>query len=72
MLAGSYNETAYRLSLLSLIGDPETSNDQSIVAALAKLPFSLQGGDGVIAPDHPEVATLSDARLVAHAAKGSR
>lgn len=66
VLAGSYNETAYRLSLLSLIGDPETSNDQSIVAALAKLPFSLQGGDGVIAPDHPEVATLSDARLVAH------
>ncbi|WP_440028645.1 hypothetical protein [Chromobacterium amazonense] len=65
VLADSYNETAYRLSLLSLIGDPETSNDQSIVAALAKLPFSLQGGDGVIAPDHPEVATLSDARLVA-------
>ncbi|MDE1714313.1 hypothetical protein PWG14_17495, partial (plasmid) [Chromobacterium amazonense] len=65
VLAGSYNETAYRLSLLSLIGDPETSNDQSIVAALAKLPFSLQGGDAVIETDHPEVATLSDARLVA-------
>lgn len=71
VLADSYNETAYRLSLLSLIGDPETSNDQSIVAALAKLPFSLQGGESVIEPDHPEVASLSDARLVAAAQKGS-
>ncbi|OWY37677.1 hypothetical protein CEK28_15725 [Xenophilus sp. AP218F] len=65
VLADSYNETAYRLSLLSLLGDPETSNDQSVVAALAKLPFALAGGEGIIRPDHPEVAELSDARLVA-------
>ncbi|QND83151.1 Uncharacterized protein ChrSV_0923 [Chromobacterium vaccinii] len=72
VLADSYNETAYRLSLLSLIGDPETSNDQSIVAALAKLPFSLQGGDDVIATNHPEVATLSDARLVANGGRAGQ
>jgi len=65
VLADSYNETAYRLSLLSLLGDPESSSDQSVVAALARLPLQLAGGDAVITPDHPEVATLSDARLIA-------
>ena len=52
-------------SLLSLLGDPESSSDQSVVAALARLPLQLAGGDAVITPDHPEVATLSDARLIA-------
>jgi hypothetical protein len=66
VLADSYNETAYRLSLLSLIGDPESHGDASIVAALAKLPFTLHGGEAVIEPEHPEVATLSDARLLPH------
>lgn len=65
VLAASYNETAYRLSLLSLLGDPESSSDQSVVAALARLPLQLAGGDAVITPDHPEVASLSDARLIA-------
>lgn len=65
VLADSYNETAYRLSLLSLLGDPESSSDQSVVAALARLPLQLAGGHSIITPDHPEVATLSDARLIA-------
>lgn len=69
VLADSYNETAYRLSLLSLIGDPESHGDASIVAALAKLPFTLHGGEAVIEPEHPEVATLSDARLLPHLPK---
>ncbi|WP_293761794.1 hypothetical protein [uncultured Aquitalea sp.] len=66
VLTDTYNETAYRLSLLSLIGDPETRDDAGIVAALAKLPFVLAGGEGVLEPDHPEVASLSDARLLPH------
>ncbi|BAK78425.1 hypothetical protein NH8B_3676 [Pseudogulbenkiania sp. NH8B] len=66
VLADSYNETAYRLSLLSLLGDPESRGDASIVAALAKLPLQLAGGEAVIEPDHPEVAALSDARLRPH------
>lgn len=65
VLADSYDETAYRLSLLALLGDPETQNDASVVAQLARLPFALAGGHGVIRPDHPEVAELSDAVLVA-------
>ncbi|WP_229804661.1 hypothetical protein [Paludibacterium paludis] len=64
VLADSYNETAYRLSLLSLLGDPETRDEASVVAALARLPLRLEGGGGIIEPDHPEVASLSDARLV--------
>ncbi len=64
VLADTYNETAYRLSLLSLLGDPETRDAASVVAALARLPLSLEGGHGIIEPDHPEVASLSDARLV--------
>lgn len=63
VLADSYNETAYRLSLLALLGDPETRDDAGVVAALARLPLQLGGGDGVVEVDHPCVASLSDARL---------
>ena len=64
VLADSYNETAYRLSLLSLLGDPDIRNDVDVMAALARLPLMLDGGEGLVEPDHPEVASLSDARLV--------
>lgn len=64
VLSDSYNETAYRMSLLSLIGDSETRDDASVVAALAKLPFALQGGEDLVHLDHPEVASLSNATLV--------
>ena len=63
VLAASYNETAYRLSLLSLLGDPESRSDRGVIAALAKLPLALSGGAAVLALDHPEVASLSDAQL---------
>lgn len=63
VLAASYNETAYRLSLLSLLGDPESRSDRGVIAALAKLPLALSGGDAVLLLDHPEVASLSDAQL---------
>jgi hypothetical protein len=65
VLADSYNETAYRLSLLALLGDPETHNDADIMTALARLPLTLSGGEGVIEyPEHAEVASMSDARLI--------
>jgi len=65
VLAETYNETAYRLSLLALLGDPETHNDADVMTSLSRLPLRLSGGDGIIEPDHPEVASLSDARLIA-------
>lgn len=64
VLAPTYNETAYRLSLLALLGDPETRNDADVMTALSRLPLTLAGGEGIIEPDHPEVASLSDARLI--------
>jgi hypothetical protein len=63
VLAPTYNETAYRLSLLAMLGDPETRNDADVMNALARLPLLLSGGEGIIELDHPEVASLSDARL---------
>lgn len=65
VLAPTYNETAYRMSLLALLGDPEIRNDADVMTALARLPLQLTGGDGIVEPDHPEVASLSDARLIA-------
>lgn len=65
VLAETYNETAYRLSLLSLLGDPEIHKEGDVMAALARLPLTLDDGDGDIEPDHPEVASLSNARLIA-------
>ncbi|BEV73202.1 hypothetical protein THUN1379_26840 [Paludibacterium sp. THUN1379] len=64
VLAETYNETAYRLSLLALLGDPETGKEGDVMADLARLPLRLVDEDGQIEPDHPEVASLSNARLV--------
>jgi hypothetical protein len=64
VLAGSYNETAYRLSLLALLGDPELGKEGDVMADLARLPLTLEGGEDTIEPDHPEVASLSNARLI--------
>jgi hypothetical protein len=71
VLADSYNETAYRLSLLALLGDPETHNDADVMTALSRLPLALAGGERVLDPDHPEVASLSDAWLVTPPDSGS-
>jgi hypothetical protein len=65
VLAASYNETAYRLSLLALLGDAELGKEGDVMADLARLPLALDDGDGDIEPDHPEVASLSNARLIA-------
>ncbi|TJZ77675.1 hypothetical protein [Chitiniphilus eburneus] len=63
VLAETYPETAYRLSLLSLLGDAEAALEQSVVAQLVKLPLVLEAGAEVDELDHPEVATLTRGRL---------
>ena len=63
VLSTSYNETAYRLSLLALLGDAALGMGRDVMASLARLQIEVTGGETVIEPDHPEVATLSDARL---------
>lgn len=63
VLADSYPETAYRLSLLSLLGDAEAALEQSVVADLVKLPLALVTEDAVDELDHPDVATLTRGHL---------
>ena len=64
VLADDYATTAYRLSLLALLGDPETAADHSVVAQLAKLPLVLSSDGSIeMLPDHPKVASLSRGTL---------
>ncbi|XZG70326.1 hypothetical protein ACTSKR_00295 [Chitinibacteraceae bacterium HSL-7] len=63
VLADSYAETAYRMSLLSLLGDAEAALDQSVVADIVKLPLRFETTAEVDEVDHPEVAAISRGRL---------
>lgn len=63
VLADTYPETAYRLSLLSLLGDSEAALENSIVSDLVKLPLALHTEETVDEIDHPEVATLTRGSL---------
>ncbi|MBM3117368.1 hypothetical protein [Jeongeupia naejangsanensis] len=63
VVADSYQETAYRLSLLALLGDADAALEQSVVADLVKLPLRLETDASVDELDHPEVATISRGRL---------
>ncbi|MFC4160229.1 hypothetical protein [Chitinimonas lacunae] len=63
VLAASYPETAYRLSLLSLLGDAEAAAEASVVAEIVKLPLSLRIEAAVDLLDHPEVASISRGRV---------
>lgn len=64
VLADSYEETAYRLSLLSLLGDADAALDNSVVAAIVRQPLTLET-DGSLdeLADHPSVASLSHGQL---------
>ncbi|MGL6041567.1 MAG: hypothetical protein ACRC01_10260, partial [Deefgea sp.] len=64
VLAPTYKETAYRLSLLSLLGDAEAALEKSIVADIVKLPLSIEITGELYEPDHPEVASISAGRLM--------
>ncbi len=63
VLAETYNQTAYRLSLLALLGDAEAATEASVVADLVRLPLRLQAEDALDYPDHPEVAAITRGRL---------
>lgn len=63
IVADSYIETAYRLSLLSLIGDAEAEVEESVVGDIVKLPLTLVADGTVVELDHPEVALISRAEL---------
>ncbi|BCL76505.1 hypothetical protein JHS3_22410 [Jeongeupia sp. HS-3] len=64
VVADSYHETAYRLSLLALLGDADAALEQSVVADLVKLPLRLETDAEVELLDHPEVATITRGRLM--------
>ncbi|MBV1775270.1 hypothetical protein KSF73_06040 [Burkholderiaceae bacterium DAT-1] len=63
VLADTYAETAYRLSLLSLLGDKDAALENSVVGDIVKLPISLQHGADVTLLDHPEVAAMTVGQL---------
>ncbi len=63
VVADTYNVTAYRLSLLSLLGDADAALEQSVVADLVRLPLFLEVEEGVELLDHVEVAAISCGRL---------
>ncbi len=63
VLADTYNQTAYRLSLLALLGDAEAASEASVVADLVRLPLWLETEDALDYPDHPEVAAITRGRL---------
>ncbi|AZN37603.1 hypothetical protein [Iodobacter ciconiae] len=63
VVADTYNVTAYRLSLLSLLGDADAALEQSVVADLVRLPLFLEAEEGVELLDHLEVAAISCGRL---------
>ncbi|SFZ78321.1 hypothetical protein [Chitinimonas taiwanensis] len=64
VLVDSYPETAYRLSLLSLLGDADAALEQSVVGDIVKLPLRLAHGAEVDQLDHPEVAALTRGALL--------
>lgn len=63
VLADTYNQTAYRLSLLALLGDADAASEAGVVADLVRLPLVLATEDALDYPDHPEVAAITRGRL---------
>ncbi|MCK7593630.1 hypothetical protein [Pseudomarimonas salicorniae] len=61
--ADDYAESAYRLSLLGLIGDPESAALDGPAAELARLALQLQVETGLRALDHPSIALISEGRI---------
>lgn len=60
----SYAETAYRLSLLGLLGDPESAALDGPAADLARLPLRLEVGLAHLPVEHPEIVLISEGRLI--------
>ncbi|QDE41054.1 hypothetical protein FIV34_18520 [Luteibacter pinisoli] len=58
-----YALSAYRLSLLGLLGDPESAALEGGTADLARLPLALEIDTVLIDPDLPQIALVSAGRL---------
>lgn len=67
ILVDDYAVTAYRLSLLSLVGDPESIALSGCVAELARLPMKVRFGSGRCQVSRGEVAEISEGWLEPHA-----
>ena len=61
--ADSYAESAYRLSLLGLIGDPESAALDGPAAELARLALELHVQTGLRTLEHPAIALISEGRI---------
>lgn len=59
-----YALSAYRLSLLGLIGDPESASLEGDTAELARLPITLEVEPRLVALDLPQIALVSAGRLL--------
>ncbi|MFC3109702.1 hypothetical protein ACFQAT_18220 [Undibacterium arcticum] len=64
LLPSSFAIASYRASLLPLLGDSSETALQGATAALARLPVSLQHGDGMMTLNDPQVAAISLASLI--------
>jgi DNA-binding HxlR family transcriptional regulator len=60
---GSYEESAYRLSMLSLLGDGEAASHDGAVAELASLPYVLSPLGGAVPVGRAGVASISAGEL---------
>jgi hypothetical protein len=68
LIGDDYALSAYRLSLLGLLGDPESAALDGGTAELARLPLSLEIEPVFIEVDLPQIALVSAGRLRPHAA----
>jgi len=60
---GSFEESAYRLSMLSLLGDAEAARNDGPVGTLASLPFTLAALPSGVGVGRAGVATISAGHL---------
>lgn len=68
LIGSDYALSAYRLSLLGLLGDPESAALEGGTANLARLPLSLEidAETSLIVTDLPQIALVSSGRLRPH------
>ncbi|NID17508.1 hypothetical protein [Luteibacter yeojuensis] len=65
LIGDDYALSAYRLSLLGLLGDPESAALEGGTAELARLPLALEidSGKPLVSTDLPQIALISSGRL---------
>lgn len=63
LIGTDYALSAYRLSLLGLLGDPESAALEGGTADLARLPLALEIEPVLVDPELPQIALVSAGRL---------